>query len=83
MSLVSENVLHATDTVLVPLIPTTLSLRTLDQLTEFIASFDDRRPNLLGFFSMVDQRKHLHRDIVARLPTERPTSPPPPSRRCH
>ena len=72
ISLVSENVLHAADTVLVPLIPTTLSLRTLDQLTEFIASFDGRRPNLLGFFSMVDRRKHLHRDIVERLPTERP-----------
>ena len=72
MSLVSENVLHATDTVLVPLIPTTLSVRTLDQLTEFVASFAGRRPNLLGFFSMVDLRKRLHRDIVERLPTERP-----------
>lgn len=71
MSLVSENILHATDTVLVPLIPTTLSLRTFDQLTEFIASFDGRRPHLLGFFSMVDHRKHLHRDITQRLPTQR------------
>jgi chromosome partitioning protein len=71
MSLVSENILHATDTVLVPLIPTTLSLRTFDQLTEFIASFNGRRPHLLGFFSMVDHRKHLHRDIIQRLPTQR------------
>ena len=37
ISLVSENVMHAVDTLLVPLIPTTLSLRTLDQLTRFIA----------------------------------------------
>ncbi len=37
ISLVSENVLHAADTLLVPLIPATLSLRTFDQLTRFVA----------------------------------------------
>src|SRR4051812_28103972 len=34
MSLLSENVLRAADLVLVPLIPTTLSLRMMDQLDE-------------------------------------------------
>jgi cellulose biosynthesis protein BcsQ len=71
ISLVSENVLHAADTLVVPLIPTTLSLRTLDQLTEFIAGFDGQRPAVLAFFSMVDRRKTLHRDIIERLPKER------------
>jgi chromosome partitioning protein len=71
ISLVSENVLHAADTVLVPLIPTTLSLRTFDQLTEFIAGFDGHRPGVLAFFSMTDRRKTLHRDITERLPAER------------
>ncbi|HEY3716829.1 MAG TPA: AAA family ATPase [Jatrophihabitantaceae bacterium] len=71
MSLVSENVLEAANTLLVPLIPTTLSLRTFDQLTHFVASLDGRRPALLGFFSMVDRRKRLHREIVERLPSER------------
>ena len=42
ISLVSENVMHAADVLLVPLIPTTLSVRTLDQLTEFVAGL--RRP---------------------------------------
>jgi cellulose biosynthesis protein BcsQ len=70
VSLVSENVLRAADTVLSPLIPTTLSVRTLDQLTEFIASVK-HRPQLLGFFSMVDARKRLHRDLVAELPQRR------------
>ena len=72
MSLVSENVLNATDTVLVPLIPTTLSLRTFDQLTRFVTSVDGRRPRMLGFFSMVDRRKRLHRDVVDQLPAQRP-----------
>ena len=71
ISLVSENVLHAADTVLVPIIPTTLSLRTFDQLTEFIAEFDRHRPCVLAFFSMIDRRKKLHREILTSLPAER------------
>jgi cellulose biosynthesis protein BcsQ len=72
ISLLSESVLHAAGTLLVPLIPTTLSVRTLDQLTEFIAGFDGRRPDILAFFSMLDRRKRLHMEIAARLPAERP-----------
>jgi chromosome partitioning protein len=71
ISLLSENVLHAADLLLVPLIPTTLSVRTLDQLTEFIAGFDGKRPKILAFFSMLDRRKRLHRDIADELPAKR------------
>jgi cellulose biosynthesis protein BcsQ len=71
ISLLSESVLHAADTLLVPLIPTPLSVRTLDQLTEFIAGFDGHRPGILAFFSMIDRRKRLHLEIAGRLPTER------------
>ena len=71
ISLVSENVLHAADVIVVPLIPTTLSVRTLDQLTEFVAEFDGRRPDVLAFFSMVDRRKKLHREITENLYSER------------
>jgi chromosome partitioning protein len=72
ISLVSENVMHAADVLLVPLIPTTLSVRTLDQLTEFVAGFDGRQPQICAFFSMVDRRKRLHQDITAKLLAERP-----------
>jgi chromosome partitioning protein len=71
MSLVSENVMHAADTLLVPLIPTTLSLRTFDQLIEFVAGIDGRRPDVLAFFSMVDRRKRLHREVIERLDADR------------
>ena len=71
ISLVSENVMHAADVLLVPLIPTTLSARTLDQLTEFVAGFNGRRPQVRAFFSMVDRRKKLHQDITRDLATER------------
>jgi chromosome partitioning protein len=71
ISLVSENVLHAADTLVVPLIPTTLSVRTLDQLTEFVSGFDGHRPKVLAFFSMADRRKRLHQDTIQALSSQR------------
>jgi chromosome partitioning protein len=71
VSLVSENVLHAADVIVVPLIPTTLSVRTLDQLSDFVGEFHGRRPALFAFFSMVDRRKKLHREITEKLSAER------------
>jgi chromosome partitioning protein len=71
ISLVSENVMHAADVLLVPLIPTTLSVRTLDQLSEFVADFHGRKPQVRAFFSMVDRRKRLHQEITEKLLAER------------
>jgi chromosome partitioning protein len=71
ISLLSESVLHAADLLLVPLIPTTLSVRTLDQLTEFVANFNGHRPDVLAFFSMIDRRKRLHMQIAQDLPAQR------------
>jgi len=64
ISLVSESIMDAADLLLVPLIPATLSLRTFGQLHEFLAGFDGRAPRVLGFFSMVDRRKRLHREVI-------------------
>jgi chromosome partitioning protein len=72
ISLLSESVLHAADVLLVPLIPTTLSVRTLDQLTEFVSGFNGHRPQVLAFFSMIDRRKRLHLQIAQDLPAQRP-----------
>jgi len=52
----SENVLHAVDTLLVPMIPATLSVRTFDQLASFVSDFDGAQPRVRAFFSMVDRR---------------------------
>jgi len=71
ISLLSESVLHAADVLLVPLIPTTLSVRTLDQLTAFVSGFNGHRPEILAFFSMIDRRKRLHTQIAADLPADR------------
>jgi cellulose biosynthesis protein BcsQ len=71
ISLLSESVLHAADLLLVPLIPTTLSVRTLDQLTGFVAGLNGHRPDILAFFSMLDRRKRLHTQILQELPAQR------------
>ncbi len=71
ISLLSENILRAAGVALVPLIPTTLSLRTMDQLGEFVSDLDGHRPRMLGFFSMVDRRKRLHRELITSLPEQR------------
>jgi cellulose biosynthesis protein BcsQ len=72
ISLVSENVFAAADLLLVPLIPSTLSVRTLEQLRRFLTQIEQPAPEVLAFFSMVDRRKRLHRDLVASLPAELP-----------
>ena len=66
-SLVSENVIRAVDLVAVPLVPAPLSVRTLDQLIEFVDSVKGRPPTLLAFLSMVDRRKKLHRESAEAL----------------
>lgn len=68
ISLVSESVFTAADLLLVPLIPSTLSARTFDQLQEFLAAGPQPAPDVLAFFSMVDRRKRLHKELVASLP---------------
>jgi cellulose biosynthesis protein BcsQ len=72
ISLVSESVFHAADALVVPLIPTPLSLRTFDQLLGYVRDEVERPPEIVGFFSMVDGRKKLHREVMAQLPLDHP-----------
>jgi chromosome partitioning protein len=67
ISLVSESVFEAADALLVPIIPATLSSRTLGQLHSVLESDG---PRVLGFFSMADRRKKLHRELMDSLRTE-------------
>jgi chromosome partitioning protein len=63
VSLVSEAVLRAADAVLVPVIPTILSMRTLEQVRAFVETVGKHRPELLPFLSMVDRRKRMHLEL--------------------
>ena len=68
ISLVSENVFHAADALLVPTIPTPLSLRTLEQLMHFCIKHGLKDLQLLPFLSLVDRRKNMHRQIMDQPP---------------
>ena len=70
IGLASESVFRAADALLVPVIPTTLSINSLDQLAGHIAELR-KAPEIWPFFSMVDSRKSLHREVcgsAAALP---------------
>ncbi|MEQ1743646.1 MAG: AAA family ATPase [Candidatus Nitrotoga sp.] len=68
ISLVSENVFQAADILLVPTIPSTLSLLTFNQIMKFCKENNLDDLLVIPFFSMVDIRKQLHRLIVEKPP---------------
>lgn len=70
ISLTSENVFVAADALLLPTIPTTLSLRTFKQVDKFFKQEQLDTVKLLPFFNMVDRRKQLHRSIIEAPPDE-------------
>jgi cellulose biosynthesis protein BcsQ len=74
VSLVSEAVFEAADALVIPLIPTTLSLRTYDQIDAFKKEQKLKQLKLLPFFSMLDRRKALHREIVEDFPRSHPNA---------
>jgi chromosome partitioning protein len=67
LSLLSANIVHAADLMLVPIVPSPLSLRTMDQVVEFLDTVDHKPPKVMAFLSMVDRRRALHRDVTERL----------------
>jgi cellulose biosynthesis protein BcsQ len=73
ISLVSESVFEAADVILVPIVPATLSSRTIEQLDALVADAGKGKGGVqvLAFFSMVDGRKRLHREVMERLRAER------------
>src|SRR5580698_10560526 len=73
ISLLSENVLRAADAVVVPLLPSPLSIRMLTQLRDFVVEQGWTDLLLLPFFSMVDRRRSLHNEIIASTRLEFPS----------
>jgi chromosome partitioning protein len=65
LNLLAECVFEAADALIVPAIPTALSLRTLAELHRHLKPHRKRGLRLLPFFSMVDPRKALHRRVRA------------------
>lgn len=63
LSLVAENVFRVADVVLCPVVPTTLAMHTFIQLRDHLAA-EQVGVRLVPFFSMVEKRKALQRDVL-------------------
>lgn len=72
ISLASEAVFEAVDLLLVPTIPSPLSMRTVEQLFAFKKKEGLRRLEVAPYFSMVDGRRVIHRRLIREVPEKRP-----------
>jgi len=67
ISILAENIFNASEFILVPLIPTTLSVRTYRQLLSFCRKNKYDTGKIYAFFSMVDRRKKMHKELMAMM----------------
>ena len=67
ISVASEALFEVVDALLVPTIPTPLSLRTLEQLNRHLVKGGPKNLRVLPFLSMVDRRKQIHRQVPPQM----------------
>ncbi len=70
INILAENIFNVADVTLVPLVPTTLSVRTHLQLLSFLKKNDYDTSSVYAFLSMVDRRKKLHRQLTFNMQQE-------------
>lgn len=66
-SALSENIFSASDIVLMPIIPTTLSVRTYNMVKDYFKEKDLDASKMMCFFTMTDLRKTMHNEIMEQL----------------
>jgi cellulose biosynthesis protein BcsQ len=64
ISALSSGIFYASDIILNPMVPTTLSALTYNQLIEHLKDEPSNLNKLYAFFSMVDVRKALHKSTM-------------------
>lgn len=64
---VADNIFYASDAILMPVIPTTLSIRTYEHVKNYLESKETDLSKLMCFFTMVDIRKNMHNDTMQHL----------------
>ena len=70
INILADNIFNAVDFTLVPLIPTTLSVRTYRQLLAFCQKNKYAVNRIYSFFSMVDRHKKMHKELMATVAGE-------------
>ncbi len=72
INLLSENVFNAADMILVPVIPTTLSERTYEQLLNFFDNNAYHKKIIHPFFSMAQSKNKLHHQTIHDMEQRHP-----------
>ncbi len=72
ISKLAEHVFHSADYILIPIIPSRLSLRSYQQVIQFIDRKGFSPSRVIPFFSMVDMRRKIHKDCVLDLQSRLP-----------
>lgn len=72
VGLIAENVFRAADCVLLPLVPSPLSVHAYQQVRKLYKKHRHDPDKLRVFFSMVEQQKKLHRAVMTELAAARP-----------
>ena len=67
LSSLSENIFNAADIVLMPVIPTTLSLRTYEMVKAYFKEKSIDMHKLACFFTMADIRRNMHNEVMEEL----------------
>lgn len=66
-SLLADNIFQASDAILMPVIPTTLSVRTYELVKNHLTEKGNELEKLMCFFTMVDSRKNMHNEVMQEL----------------
>jgi chromosome partitioning protein len=67
LSSLAENIFHAADFVLMPIIPTTLSVRTYTMVKDFFKEKSIDLAKMTCFFTMADLRRNMHNEVMEEL----------------
>ena len=67
ISLLHENIFNAAHWILMPNIPTTLSVNSFETIMEYFKNNELDKTKVKCFFSMVDHRKNLHHETIQQF----------------
>jgi len=67
ISLLHENIFYAADWILMPNIPTTLSIGSFETVMNYFDENELNKDKIKCFFSMVDHRKNMHHEVMQQF----------------
>ena len=66
LSMLHDTIFHAADWVIIPNIPTILSMRSYDTVLDYFKENKLNEEKIKSFFSMADHRKNMHNEIIQK-----------------